>query len=186
MTESALVREPTEPSLPKDVFVAEPRPSHRPRSRYRARIGSKEDVETARRAGLAVSLFEPERSESLGYPLSFKPRLLVAKSLVGAVDTKFPTISFSDERAARDPQLEDYVVAMLRIDTLGARRIARENRKRIDQARLLKRVLQEDLEARAYRVRLDEFAPGLPEVGHPISREGLEIEDRRDFGRSDR
>jgi hypothetical protein len=181
--ETRLVRDHRDRSLAPGLFVPEERPTHRPRLRYRAHIDSEEDVKEARRAGLHLSLFDSATAARLGYPLEFKPRLLVAKDVAPAVDTRFKTISFSDPLAAGAPQLEDYIVAMLQVDPLGARRIARDNRKAINQVELLRKIFREGVEARAYRVRLDDFAPGLPKVGEPIPRVGLTAEDRRDFGR---
>jgi hypothetical protein len=182
-TETMIVRDHRDRSLAPGLFVPEERPTHRPRLRYRAHINSEEAVDEARRAGLSVSLFDSATAARLGYPLEFKPRLLVSKDVAPAVETHFKTISFSDPLAAGAPKLEDYIVAMLQVDPLGARRIAKQNRAMIDRVELLRKILREALEARAYRVRLDEFAPGLPKVGAPIPREGLTIEDHRDYGR---
>lgn len=179
-----LLRDPGEPPLPP-AFVPEAHPFHRPQTKYRLHIDSAGDVEAVRRRGLSISLFPPERSEALGYPLWFRPRVIVARDLLSAVETSLPTIPFVEGQAARDPTLEDYIVAMLRIDLLGARRIAYENRKKLDRTRLLKRVLQENLEGRAYRVRLDNFAPGLPKVSgvKPIAPAVLQGSDTREFAR---
>jgi hypothetical protein len=181
-----LVREPSDRSLPGSVFVRAARAPHRPILRFeRVNIGSKVDVRLARRAGLPLSLLEPARIERLGYPLSFRPRLLVGRDLLPIVHSRFAVIPFGDADAAREPGIEDLVVAMLSIDPLGARRVARVHRAEIDPIRLLKRVLAENLERRAYEVRLDEFAPGIPRsVGlEPLSRMALREEDRREFSR---
>ena len=153
---------------------------------YTAELDTEEKVEKARRAGLSVSLFGPEISETLGYPLTFKPVLLTDGALVGKVRTIFRVIPFSDANAARDPKIEDYIVAMLRIDMLGARRIARENTASLNGARLLKRILQENLERRAWLVRMGDFALGLPKVPgvRQVARVALSHSDRRDFGTS--
>lgn len=179
-----LVREPNDRTLPPSVFIRAERAPHRPITRFtRVRIHSKGDVETVRRANLPVSLFDSARSGALGYPLAFKPVLIVAKDFLPAIDTRFRTIPFLDSAAARSPKLEDYIVAMLKIDTLGARRIAKENVSSIDSARLLKRIIVEGVDDRAYRVRLDEFAPGLPIAPgvKPISKTVLKAEDNRPF-----
>jgi hypothetical protein len=140
-------------------------------------------VETVRRANLPISILDSRLSEALGHPLSFTPALIAAKELLPILDTGFRTITFTEAEAARSPRIEDFIVAMLRIDTLGARRIARANATVLDPVRLLKRILAEGLEARASRVRLDEFAPGLPKVPgvRPIAKSALASEDRRTF-----
>ncbi len=169
------------------IFVREPKSSHRPPTRYPSvRLRSKTDVETARKVGLPLSLLEPQRVERLGYPLSFRPRLLVLRSLRPLVETNYRIIPMADPEAARNPTLEDTIVAMLAIDVLGARRIAVERRRELDPVRLLKRVLAENLEGRAYEVRLDEFAPGLPKVPgfRPLARRALAAEDRRKFSQA--
>ena len=152
-------------------------------TQYRLRLESPDDVVAARRLGLPVYLLEPPLVAALGYPLRFDPLLLVGRTVTGSVDSRFRRVEFLDDVAAREPRLEDVLVALLSIDPVGARRLAVENRDRLDPVRLLRRVLQQGLEARAYRVRLDEFAPGLPAVGRPIPRSELVREDSRPFAR---
>ena len=159
----SLIREPTDRTLPPSVFVRAKRLPHRPITSFvQVRIHSESDVETARRANLPISLFDEAQSEAFGYPLSFKPVLFVARKYLTTIETNFRTIPSVDAEAARFPGIEDFVVAMLRIDALGARRIAKENAESLDPIRLLSRIIIEGVEDRAYRVRLDEFAPGLP------------------------
>jgi hypothetical protein len=179
-------REPNSKAVTPSIFIREAKASHRPPIRYRTvRIRSKRDVEIARRAGVPVSLLEPDRIEKLGYPLSFRPRLLVPRQLVPLIDTTYRVLPVADPEAARDPKIEDLVVALLSIDALGARRVAHDHREELDPIRLLKRVLSEDLEARAYEVRLDEFAPGIPKAPGvaPLSVAALAAEDSREFSR---
>jgi hypothetical protein len=181
-----LVREPSDRGLPGSVFVRAERAPHRPILRFRGvNIASKDDLRVARRAGLPLSLLESDRIEKLGYPLSFRPRLIVDRELLSLLCSRFQVIPFSDPGAARDPGIEDLVVAMLSIDPLGARRIARDHRTQMDPVHLLKRVLAENLERRAYEVRLDQFAPGLPKSAgvEPLSRRALEAEDSREYSR---
>lgn len=181
-----LVREPSDRGLPGSVFVRAARPPYRPILRFqRVNIESKDDVRVARRAGLPLSLLEPDQIERLGYPLTFRPRLLVGRDMSSLVHSRFAVIPFVDPAAAKEPSLEDLVVAMLTIDPLGARRIARDHRAKIDPIRLLKRVLAENLERRAFEVRLDEFAPGIPSIVglEPLSRTALQAEDDREFSR---
>jgi hypothetical protein len=188
-TDLSLVRDPKDRNLPSRIFVRAGRPSHRPVARYsRVRIRTQDDVEAVRKARLPVSILDSRQSKTLGHPLSFRPVLLVGKDLAPLLDTGFRTITFIDAEAARSPRIEDFIVAMLSIDTLGARRIAKANAAIIDPVRLLKRILAEGLEARAYRVRLDEFAPGLPAPRgiRAIAKNALASEDRRTFVRESR
>jgi hypothetical protein len=180
----SLVREPTDRVVSPIVFVKAKRLPHRPVTHYtRIRIHSPTDVGTARGANLPISMFDSKRSEMLGHPLIFKPVLLVGKEYLPIIETGFRTISFADAEAARSPAIEDFIVAMLWIDTLGARRIAKKNSAIIDPVRLLRRIIVEGLEARAHRVRLDEFAPGLPAPRgvKPIAKNALAAEDGRSF-----
>jgi len=182
----SLVREAEDRTLPPAVFVRADRPAHRPVTHYaKIRIYSKRDVISVRKANLPISMLDPLQSEALGYPLSFKPVLLVAREYLPVIETGFRTITFTDAEAARSPAIEDFIVAMLRIDTLGARRIAKVNAKKIDPIRLLRQIMVERLEERAYRVRLDEFAPGLPVPPgvRRISKRALASEDHRTFVR---
>jgi hypothetical protein len=180
----SLVRDARDRALPSAVFVSARPPPHRPVTRYTTiRIHSKSDLAAARKANLPISMFDSLQSEELGYPLSFKPVLMVAREYLPVLETGFRTITFGDTEAARSPAIEDFIVTMLQIDTLGARRIAKMNAAKIDPLRLLRQILAERLEGRAYRVRLDEFAPGLPAPPGvtPISKRALAWEDRRAF-----
>jgi hypothetical protein len=146
-------------------------------------VNSKDDVSAARALGLPLYLLEPWLVGALGYPLRFDPLLLVGRRVAGSVDTRLRRVEFHDDEAARAPRLEDVMVALLSIDPLGVRRLAVENRDRVDPVRLLRRILQQGVEARAYRVRLDEFAPGLPAIGRPLPGRELAGEDARPFAR---
>lgn len=186
MVEPVLRRNPRVKAATPSIFVPERKPSHRPPARYRCvRIRSRADVATARRAGLPLSLLEPRTVEALGYPLHFRPCLLLHQPLVSLVETTFRSLTFVDPEAARHPGLEDIIVAMLSIDALGARRIAHDHQPEIDPTRLLKRVLAENQEGRAYEVRIDQFAPGIPKVRgvRPLARAALRAEDARRFSR---
>jgi hypothetical protein len=182
--EGSFRREPGNTSRTPDIFVPEPVLSHRPPTRYRlARINSPKDVETARQAHLPISILEPKVIEALGYPLTFRPRLLIPSPLLPLIETTYRIQIVADAEAARDPKIEDIIVEMLRIDVLGARRIAFDHRREIDPTRLLKRVLVENLEGRAHEIRLGDYAPGLPKVKgiRPLSRSALRAEESREF-----
>ncbi|MGA7860717.1 MAG: hypothetical protein WCB19_02535 [Thermoplasmata archaeon] len=175
-----LVREPTDWSLPKDLLVPVERPNHRPTDRFRRiRLDTPEDVERARKSHLPVSLLEPKLVTNLSYPMNFRPRLLVAREIRAVLDSTYPLVNMASAEAAREPTLEDLVVAMLHVDTLAARAIALRNRDHIDPNRLLKRVLQDDAEQLATLVRLQEIAPAIPIVGRALPADQLNRHDRK-------
>jgi hypothetical protein len=189
--ETVLVRDRSDRSLSASVFVKSRPKRGGQTARFRLQLRNREDVETARKAGVPISLLEPTEIHSLGYPLSFKPRLLVAESIAGTIaESVYRPLRFADAESAIRPKIEDLVIAMLRIDPLGARRIVRMNRSRIDRKLLLKRILQEDAEAAASSVRLDEFVPALRETSPTrvwrMSKEALAAEDRIDYGAAPR
>ncbi|MGA8542024.1 MAG: hypothetical protein WB947_00555 [Thermoplasmata archaeon] len=173
---TVLVRDPGDRTLPAE-FVPERRPFHRPQARYTVRLTSPADVDPVRKTGLAVSLFEPAAVEKLGYPLSFRPRLLLWEGLVDAVETTLPTTTFVDREGARDPKAEDLVVALLKVRRLAARQVVRLNRTTLDSTTLMERIFVERVLASASRVRLDDFVPGLPVIGTQLSRADLDRED---------
>jgi len=90
-----------------------------------------------------------------------------------AVTTHLPVVGFVSERAASHPRLEDVFIAMLRFDVLAARALIERNIDLVDRDYLLKRILQEDLEEEATRVRLQDFL-SLPRKGEPLPRDALE------------
>lgn len=175
----AFVREPKDRSLPGTIFISEKKPFHRPVVRFRLQLDSREDVLIARRSGVPVYLLEPWVVEALGYPLSFRPRLLVSKSDSCALMSNFIKIEFLDVQSVMRPHIEDVVVAMLKIDPIGARRLVRENLARVDTGRLLKRILQEDVEPLASRVRLQDYVPDLPIVGRCLNKGEIRRADQK-------
>jgi hypothetical protein len=175
--DSALVREPSDRALPPQVFVPQRSTMHTPRTRFRLRLRSPEDVRVARSRGVPVYLLDTWVVEALGNPRNRKPRLMVARDLLPVIDSPYATVSFASRDAVVRPRLEDVVVALLHYDKLGARQVARRHRARLDPNRLLKRVFEEGLEGPAYRVRLDDFSPSLPRTGTPLTREELLAED---------
>ena len=178
-----LARTPGDRELAPPIFVREGGSRGRPAARYHVAVDSMEALEQARRVGLPIYLLEPWVSKALGYPLSFSPRLLVGRAVADAVhSTRFPVISFIDSAAARNPRLEDVIVAMLDIDPLGARRILRLNLDLVDPSRLLKRILVEDREPLSTLVGLQEFVPTLPVVGKTFPASELAEEDAKEFG----
>lgn len=179
-----LERSPSDRRLPRQILVPVGNVRHRPVERFRLRLRSREDVETARRCGAPLYLVEPWISEALGYPLSFRPRLIVAREWVPTIsESGYPLLPFHDSSAARNPLLEDLVVALLRIDPLGARRVVRENRRWVNDRRLVQRVYREGVEGEAAEVRLDDFVPGLPSAPRRLSRRELNDEDKKEYAR---
>lgn len=170
--------------LPRGILVPERRESHRPVGRFRLRLRTDKDILLARRGGVPVYLFEPWLSEALGYPLSFRPRLLVARDVIGAIaESAFPLLPFVDAEAARYPKVEDLIVAMLAIDPLGARRILRANSDRVDRVRLLRRIVREGVEEKATYARLQDLVPNLPTVGQSLPAREIRAQDAKGYSR---
>jgi len=167
------------------VFVRVPEPRGRPPIPFRARISRPEDAEEAQRNGVAVYLLDPKVVTALGYPIEFPPQLVVARSCLEAVDTAYATIPFTSERAVLHPRFEDVVLALLSVNRLAARVLLERNRERLDPSYLLKRVLQEDLEAWATSVRFFDLVPALPRVGRSLKKEALarQFSKNRPIGR---
>lgn len=160
------------------VVCPERRSRGRPPRRVRLAIESPEDVLEARRLGAPVFLLTPEVVTALGYPVQFPPQLVVPREAESAIDTSLPRILVASADGARRPALEDVIVALLRIDPLAARGVASRQRVAIDPVRLLRRVVQDELEGEATRVNLQEFAPSIPHVGRPLSPSLLDAQVR--------
>jgi hypothetical protein len=169
----ALVRTPSDRAVPRDLFTPLGYSVTAPRRRYRLRVSSPSDVKRAAKFGVPVSLLDSAMVRALGYPVEFPSRLLVGRSVAEAVDSPYAKVVFSNDGAVLHPRPEDLVVAMLFVDWLGARTLTRMNRSRLDLAYLGGRILEENASARAYRVRLDEFVPGVAPVGTPLDPASL-------------
>jgi hypothetical protein len=172
-----MVRSPGDRALPQGVFVPVRYTRHSPRKRYRVRLRSPADVRKAASLGVCVSLFESKTVRDLGYPVEFPTRLLVARGVAAAVESPFPQLTFTNAEAARKPRLEDLIVAMLFVDWLGARQVARKNASALDHAYLWKRVAEEKAEARAHRVRLGDIIPGPRPLAGSLTRADLRAFD---------
>ncbi|MDE1821857.1 MAG: hypothetical protein KGJ23_12395 [Euryarchaeota archaeon] len=159
------------------ILVLEERPPHRPVSRYRLQLESQEDVDRARAEGFPVYLLTSRLVTMLGYPISFPSRLLVASVLTSAVSTPFARSEFLSSSALLRPGVEDIVVALLKFDVLAARAVFLRNRDLLDDRRMLKRILQEDVEEEATLVRLHEQLPFVPQ-GRMLDAAGLQRHDR--------
>jgi hypothetical protein len=183
-TSVAFVRSDSDRRLPREILVPEAKASHRPVQRFRVRLDSKADVDKAAKAHVPVYLFDSEVVAKLGYSWSFKPKLLVSRELADAVESRFQKLVFHDGEALPNPTFEDLVVAMLKVNRLGARQMVRKNLGQLDRNRLLERVLVEKVLPLASRVRLDDFVPGLPVSGPALPRSELRREDAMVYSRN--
>ncbi|MCI4368552.1 MAG: hypothetical protein L3K09_03185 [Thermoplasmata archaeon] len=175
----SFVRSPSDRAIPRDLFVPETRPFHRPVQRTRLRIDTPERAEKAHRAGLPVYLLRPETVIMLGYPINFPPVLFSVEPTLSGVDTQFRKLPSTSVDAIRDPRIEDVIVMLLQLDELAARAVAERNRAELRPAYLLKRVLQENLERAATLVRLQDFAPAIEAVGDALPKATLERQMRK-------
>jgi len=173
-TKIDLVRSPEDRALPRDILATQARTSHRPPAKYRLILRSAKDAEEARRVGLPVFAITDSMVTMLGYSMTFPPLVLVPRGMKQVVETKLPVIEFLSEAAIRQPRLDDIIVAMLRFDPLAARALAQRNDDAIDKSYLLKRILQEDLEEEATRVRFQDLLPALPLRGEPLQKRALD------------
>lgn len=171
--EGSLVREPGEHSLPREMRGTVPRPRGRPRSEYRPQVRSADDVTRLRRHRVPAFLLTSEWVSESGYPVSFRPWLVIPANLVGKIASEFRLLPVRDEEALWAPGAVELVTLLLRFDPLAARVVARRNRHRLDPNELYRRVRNEGLERAATKVRLQEFAPALPKVGESLPREEL-------------
>lgn len=160
------------------VAVPERAPRGRPRGRFRLAIQTPDDVLEARSLGAPVFLLTPELVTALGYPLVFPPHLLVTRDFATALDTHFPLIIVASADSALRPKIEDVVAALLRVDPHAARGVASHHRRSIDPLQLLRRVVQGESEREATRVRLQEFAPLIPELGRPLPKSQVDRLER--------
>ncbi len=88
--ESVLFREPGERLLPPNVLVQIRSVRGRPPLEFRLRVRCPEDVEVLRRKNLPLYLLTSETVTALGYPIRFPPELVVARSLLSALETEYP------------------------------------------------------------------------------------------------
>lgn len=163
------------------VFVPVPPTRGRPPAEYRLHISVPEDIEVARRSGVAVALLSSAVVTALGYPMTFPPEVIASATVAPAIETSFDVICFVSEAAVRNPRVEDIALALLHLDPIAARVVLERNRESVDPAYLTKRVLQEDLEAEATRVRFFDIAPSIPQVGTPLSAESIARQLRKNL-----
>lgn len=154
--------------MPRSILEPEERRNHRPRNTYQLRIRTAADVEKARALNLPMFALTDSMITMLGYPMRFPPLILAPRTLRDALITEMPVIEFTKEDAVLNPRAEDLVVAMLRFDPLASRAIAERSWDLLDPQYLMKRIIQEDLEEEATRVRFQDLLPSLPTNGKPM------------------
>ncbi len=103
---------------------------------------------------------------------------MAAREVASVIDTELTVVALESTEAARSPRLEDLVVVLLGRDPLLARALAVRHRVFLDPQRLLKRILQENLEEAATKVHLQSIVPALPRVGVSLPESHLARQDR--------
>ncbi len=176
--ETTLRREPGERPLPLEMRAPQPHPRGRPRAEYRPRIRSPHDVRRLRRRKVPAFLLTAEWVSQSGYPVKFRPWLVLPERLAPKVSSEYRILPVRDEEAIATPGIVELVTLLLRFDPLAAWVVARRNRERLDPNELYRRVRNERLERAATKVRLQEFAPALPVEGEPLPAEELEWIER--------
>jgi hypothetical protein len=171
--EASLLREAGERTLPVELQSRVPRSRGRPRTEYRPRVRSEDDVATLRRHRVPAMLITPGWVSRHGYPVDFRPWLAVPEELSGKFSSDFRILPVKDGDALRDPGIAEMVTLLLRFDPLAARLVAVRNRPAVDPNELYRRVRNEGVESAATRVRLQDFAPAIPKVGTPLARSEL-------------
>lgn len=172
--EARLLREPGEHLFPPEMSVTLPKSRGRPRAEYRPHVRSVRDAERLRRHRIPTFLLTPEWVTRSGYPVNFRPWLLVSERLLPQITSEFRILPIKDEDSLRNPGPVELVTFLLRFDPLAARVVAQRNRGKIDPHELYRRVRNEGLERPATKVRLQEFAPAIPKIGPPLPAEELE------------
>lgn len=176
--EGRLLREPGERPLPREMLEPPRHARGRPRAQYRPRVRSVGDVRRLRRHRVPIYLLTSEEVTAKGYPVRFRPWLVVPGPLADQLVTEYRVLPVRDGEALREPGAAELVTLLLRFDPLAARVVAVRNRRRIDPNELYRRIRNEGLERPATRVRLQEFAPALPKVGEALPREELRWVER--------
>ena len=180
--ESGLYREPGEHSPRWPVRSSRRTPRGRPRAEYRPHVVTAHDVDQLRRHRVPAFLLTSEWVTAAGYPVRFRPWLVLPEGLVSKVSSDYRILPVKDGEALRHPGLVELVTLLLRFDPLAARVVAVRNRTRIDPHELYRRIRNEELERNATKVRMQEFAPALPTVGSPLPREELRWIERNNPG----
>jgi hypothetical protein len=171
--EGSVLRELGERPPPADLFRPAVRRRGRPRVEYHVVVRTAEDAAALRRRGLPVHLLTSDWVSGHGYPVEFRPWLVVPERIARKVTSAFRILPVRDEEAVRSPGLEEIIAFLLRFDPIAARLVAVRNRRSIDPHELYRRIRNEGVEGAATRVRLQEFSPAIPRVGRSISRNEL-------------
>jgi len=171
--ETRLFRDAGERPFPPRMDARVRRTRGRPRAEYRPAVRSPRDVELLRRHRVPAFLLTSDWVSRSGYPVSFRPWLILPERLVDGVESGFRVLPVRDEEAVRSPGIVELVSFLLRFDPLAARVVAVRNRSSMDPAELYRRVRNEGLEGPATRVRLQQFSPRIPRVGRPLPQDEL-------------
>ena len=156
----------------RDPIVEAPTPRHRPPKRFTVRIQSTEDALKAREMGVPLLLVQSEDLKMLRYPLRIPPTVIVPRELRGVLDSALPVRVFQSTTPFSRPRIEDIVIFLLMHDPIAARAVVERNEGLLDLGYLRKRILQEDLEREATRVRLQDHVD-VPEMGEPLPEAAL-------------
>lgn len=166
--EGRLLREAGERPLPSEMLVPSPKGRGRPRVHYRPRVRTEGDVRRLRRHRVPAVLLTPEWVSRSGYPVSFRPWLVVPEKLSDQLSSTYRILPVKDEDSLRGPGLVELVTWLLRFDPLAARVVASRNRAALDPHELYRRIRNEGVERAATKVRLQQFAPAIPREGEPL------------------
>ncbi|MCI4336599.1 MAG: hypothetical protein L3K17_05315 [Thermoplasmata archaeon] len=172
--EARLLREPGERPLPRDLRAPASKTRGRPRAEYRPNVRSARDVDRLRRRRIPAFLLTSERVTESGYPVSFRPWLVIPERLATQISSDYRILPIRDEDSLRTPGPVELVTFLLRFDPLAARVVATRNRGTLDPHELYRRIRNEGLERPATKVRLQEYAPAIPQVGDSLPSEELE------------
>ena len=172
--QATMLREPGKHAPPSRLLIPVEQPRGRPRKEYRLRVETEEDATILNRHDVPVHALTSTEVTDLGYPVQFPPVLIVAITYRPLIETSMRTIWFTSEKAAQTPRLEDRIVAMLQVDSLGARALLDRNQTEVDSSYLARRIYEESLDRRATFVRFHDVLPQLIPAGDSIDREELE------------
>jgi hypothetical protein len=171
--EGAILREPGERPLPSRLVHRAVRRRGRPPVECLPFVSSAEDAALLQRHGVPVQVLTSDWVTANGYPVEFRPWLLVPERIEKKFRSTLRMLPIRDEAALRQPGLAEMITFLLRFDAIAARLVAVRNRAALDPNELYRRVRNEGVEAAATRVRLQEFSPAIPRVGNSISRREL-------------
>lgn len=116
----------------------------------------------------------PERVSEAGYPITFEPRLVLPRPMMGQVVTELRVLPVRNPETVRQDRLEALVALMLRVDRLAARALVVRNSAKVNGSELYRMVVNEGLEREATKVRLQDFAKDVPVVGPALPREDID------------